>query len=113
MKYAEMSGLAAKEIQKKLTQLETDMFEASMKNSLGQLANPMEIRSHRRDIARLKTALTAKAGKAPLSKANREDRKAAGAKAAKTATAATPAKATAPQAKSKSAAKTKAAKGTK
>lgn len=61
MKYADISGLAAKEIQKKLTQLQNDVFEAKMKNSLGQLANPMEIRNNRRDIARLKTALAAKA----------------------------------------------------
>jgi large subunit ribosomal protein L29 len=60
MKYADISGLADKEIQKKVTQLQNDVFEAKMKNSLGQLANPMEIRNNRRDIARLKTAMAAK-----------------------------------------------------
>lgn len=63
MKYADISGLADKEIQKKVTQLQNDVFEAKMKNSLGQLANPMEIRNNRRDIARLKTAMAAKSAK--------------------------------------------------
>lgn len=94
MKYADISGLADKEIQKKMTQLQTEAFEAKMKNALGQLANPMEIRNNRRDLARLKTAMAAKSGKAPLSKASREDRQLAAQKA-----------------QLKSAAKPKAAKG--
>ncbi len=94
MNFKDISGLAAKEIQKKVTQLQVTVFEAKMKNSLGQLANPMEIRNNRRDIARLKTAMAAKSGKAPLSKASREDRQAATAKA-----------------KSNTAAKSKAVKG--
>ena len=58
-----------------------------MKNALGQLANPMEIRSNRRDLARLKTAMAANAAKsgasltARLSKASREDRQLAAQKA--------------------------------
>lgn len=94
MKYADVSGLAANEIQKRVTGLQTEVFEAKMKNSLGQLANPMEIRAKRRDIARLKTAAAAKAAKAPMSKASRADRQLAAQKA-----------------KSKTAAKSKAVKG--
>jgi large subunit ribosomal protein L29 len=81
MKYADISGLADKEIQKKIAQLQTEGFESKMKNSLGQLANPMEIRNNRRDLARLKTALAAKTAKAPLSKASRADRQLAASKA--------------------------------
>jgi large subunit ribosomal protein L29 len=81
MKYADISGLADKEIQKKITQLQTNAFEAKMKNALGQLANPMEIRTNRRDLARLKTAMAAKSAKTPLSKASREDRQLAALKA--------------------------------
>ena len=98
MKYADISGLADKEIQKKITQLQTESFEAKMKNALGQLANPMEIRNNRRDLARLKTAMAAKSAKAPLSKASREDRLAAAQK-------------TQLKAQSKTAAKSQAVKG--
>lgn len=60
MKYADLMGLSEKELLKKTGELRGEMFEARMKNALGQLANPMEIRSKRRDIARLKTALRVK-----------------------------------------------------
>lgn len=60
MKYADISGLSEKELLKKRTELREQLFEARMKNALGQLANPMVIRSARRDIARLQTALNAK-----------------------------------------------------
>ena len=85
MKYADISGLSEKELTKKSTELRTQMFEARMKNSLGQLANPMTIRESRRDIARLKTAATAKSGQAPVRKLTREIRLAAKTKAAATA----------------------------
>jgi large subunit ribosomal protein L29 len=100
MKYADISGLSAKDLAKKVTQVQTEVFEAKMKNSLGQLADPMVIRNHRRDIARLKTAVTAKAGKAPVLKMSREDRLALAAKNAK-----------AVKSGKKTAAKTKAVKG--
>ena len=77
MKYADISGLSGKDLNKKATEARATMFEARMKNSLGQLANPMTIREARRDIARLKTAAAAKSGKAPQRKMNRADRLAA------------------------------------
>ena len=61
MKYAEISGLAESELQKKTKELRSQMFESRMKNALGQLTNPMSIRSMRRDVARMQTALRAKA----------------------------------------------------
>ena len=64
MQYADISGLSQKELTKKSKELRTQMFEARMKNSLGQLTNPMSIRAARRDVARLKTAMAAKANKA-------------------------------------------------
>jgi len=60
VKYADISGLSETELNKKTTELRLQMFEARMKNSLGQLANPMSIREARRDIARMKTAAAAK-----------------------------------------------------
>lgn len=58
MFYAEISGLSAKEIVKKKKELQAEMFDARMKNSMGQLTNPMVIRTARKDIARLNTAMT-------------------------------------------------------
>jgi large subunit ribosomal protein L29 len=63
MKFAEIAGLSEKELKKKSVELRQQLFEARMKNALGQLANPMVIRQARRDIARLQTALRVKASK--------------------------------------------------
>lgn len=60
MKYEEVAGLTANELNKRKKDLRQQMFEARMKNALGQLTNPMEIRGLRRDIARLNTVLTKK-----------------------------------------------------
>lgn len=61
MNFDEISGLAVAELNKKKKELRQQLFDARMKNSLGQLTNPMEIRQLRRDIARLNTAVTANA----------------------------------------------------
>jgi large subunit ribosomal protein L29 len=60
MKYADMSGLSANDLRKKKKELQESLFEARMKNSLGQLTNPMTIRQMRRDVARLTMALNMK-----------------------------------------------------
>lgn len=59
MKYADIAGLTEKELVKRTKELRKEVFEARMKNALGQLANPMTIRWARRDVARLQTALNA------------------------------------------------------
>lgn len=61
MKYEELAGLSASELLKKKKDVRQQLFAARMKNALGQLTNPMEIRELRRDIARLNTAATAQA----------------------------------------------------
>ncbi|CAN5442552.1 hypothetical protein BH10BDE1_BH10BDE1_06190 [soil metagenome] len=58
MFYSEVSGLTVKELNKKKKELQTSMFDARMKNTLGQLPNQMVIRAARKDIARINTALT-------------------------------------------------------
>jgi large subunit ribosomal protein L29 len=63
MKFAEIEGLSEKELRKKSSEMRRELFEARMKNALGQLANPMVIRETRRNIARLQTALSKKAAK--------------------------------------------------
>ena len=62
MKYSDISGLAPIELLKKKNELSGQLFEARMKNSLGQLGNPMAIRHIRRDVARINTALKAAIG---------------------------------------------------
>lgn len=56
--FSDLVGLTEKDLLKKRKEIRTNLFEARMKNSMGQLANPMEIRVMRKDVARINTALT-------------------------------------------------------
>jgi large subunit ribosomal protein L29 len=60
MKSKEIKGYSVDELNKKLKELRADLFEARMKNELGQLGNPIDIRKVRRNVARVQTALTEK-----------------------------------------------------
>lgn len=60
MKYQDVKDLSPTELKKKKKALTQDLFEAKMKNTLGQLSNPLEIRGMRRDLARVNTALVQK-----------------------------------------------------
>lgn len=60
MKFEDVSGLSLEELRKKGTELRRSLFEMKMKNSLGQLGNPLEIRFTRRDIAKVETAISQK-----------------------------------------------------
>lgn len=60
MKFAEIRDLTVEELNKRQVQMREELFEARMKHSLGQLNNPLVIRQLRRDIARIKTTLSAK-----------------------------------------------------
>lgn len=59
MEYKEIVGLSPEEVRKRLIEERKELFDSRMKNSLGQLSNPMAIRKARRNIARLKTVVTA------------------------------------------------------
>jgi large subunit ribosomal protein L29 len=61
MKFTEVKDLTATELAKKQKAASADLFTLKMKNSLGQLANPIEIRDARRGIARIQTAISQKA----------------------------------------------------
>ncbi|MBY0453189.1 MAG: 50S ribosomal protein L29 [Bdellovibrionaceae bacterium] len=65
MKFTDVKELSTVEVNKKIRETKEKMFEARMKNSMGQMTNPVSIRGMRRDIARLKTVLTAKLRGAP------------------------------------------------
>jgi len=56
MKYKDIKSLDSKELKTKIQSLDKELFAARMKNPLGQLANPLQIRFLRRDIARMKMA---------------------------------------------------------
>ncbi len=58
-KYDDIKNLTTVELHKKLRETKQGMFEAKMKNAMGQLTNPIQIRDMRKDVARLRTALTA------------------------------------------------------
>ncbi len=60
MKYTDVKEMSVVELRKKRSSLKGELFEARMKNQLGQLGNPLEIRHIRKDLARLNTALVQK-----------------------------------------------------
>jgi len=60
MKYNDIKDLSLAELKKKKTQLTESLFTSKMKNTIGQLANPLEIRFVRKDLARINTAITQK-----------------------------------------------------
>jgi large subunit ribosomal protein L29 len=60
MKFKEIKDLSVDELNKKLKGLREEYFEMRMKNTLGQVGNPLQIRDARRNIARVKTSLTQK-----------------------------------------------------
>lgn len=60
MKFVEIKDLSVAELKKKRTTLSEELFQARIKNSIGQLSNPIEIRNLRRDIAKINTAIVKK-----------------------------------------------------
>lgn len=60
MKFQDVKDLSATELKKKKGTLTQEIFEAKMKNQLGQLGNPIVIRQLRKDLARVNTALVQK-----------------------------------------------------
>lgn len=55
MKISEVRRLSEDELQEKLQELKTELFNLRFQSATGQLENPMRIRTVRRDIARVKT----------------------------------------------------------
>ncbi len=63
MKFSEVENKSATELIKQKNELSTKLFDLKMKNTLGQLASPHQVRNMRRDIARINTALVRKAAR--------------------------------------------------
>lgn len=60
MKFQEIRDLTVEELRKRMASLREELFELKMKHSLGQANSPIEVRKKRRDLARIKTALSQK-----------------------------------------------------
>lgn len=63
MKAKEMSELSLVELKKKKVAMTKELFESQVKNSIGQLPNPLSIRKLRRNVARLNTFIARKAAR--------------------------------------------------
>jgi len=64
MKANELREKTAEELNTELLSLSREQFNLRMQQSTGQLARPHQMKRVRRDIARVKTVLNEKAGKA-------------------------------------------------
>jgi large subunit ribosomal protein L29 len=60
MKFADIENKNLKDLIKQKQDLVSQLFEMKMKNSLGQLTNPVQIRLVRKNIAQLNTAIVKK-----------------------------------------------------
>lgn len=58
MKMKDLRELTNEELQNRHDEMWTELFGMRIKHALGQLENPLRLRSLRRDIARTKTLLT-------------------------------------------------------
>ena len=60
----EISGLGAKELSSKVRELEDHIFQLRMQSKTGQLASSAMMKLARKEMARVKTAITAKSNRA-------------------------------------------------
>ncbi len=63
VKFSDIENKSAAELIKQKNELSTKLFDMKMKNSLGQLSSPHQVRTVRRNIARINTALVRKAAR--------------------------------------------------
>ena len=62
LKYAELQSLEASQIEKQIEENQSRLTALSFQKSIGQLENHAQIPVLRRDIARMRTALSARKG---------------------------------------------------
>jgi large subunit ribosomal protein L29 len=65
MKASEVRAKGGEELQEQLLQLRKEQFNLRFQKATGQLENTSRVRTVRRDIARIKTILAARAAAAP------------------------------------------------
>ena len=63
MKANEFKGMTDVELQKKLQDLKSELFNLRFRHASGQLENPLAIRNCKRDIARVNTEIRARKAK--------------------------------------------------
>jgi len=59
MKYSDLAGKSAAELQAMLKEKKTELFTLKIKQKMMQLQNTSELKVAKKDIARINTALTA------------------------------------------------------
>ena len=64
MKANELKGMTDVELDKKLKELKSELFNLRFRHASGQLENPLTIRLCKRDIARVNTEIRARQAKA-------------------------------------------------
>ncbi len=64
MKATELHNMSETELNKKLKELKSELFNLRFRHASGQLENPLSIRNCKRDIARVNTELRARELKA-------------------------------------------------
>lgn len=57
MKVSELRELTREELERRLTEMRSELFKLKLRRSAEQLPNPLRIRSLRRDVARCLTVL--------------------------------------------------------
>lgn len=60
MKATELRALSAQDLNKKLADLKTELFNLRFQHAVNQLDNPMRLAEVKKDIARVKTVLKEK-----------------------------------------------------
>lgn len=60
MKATEARNLSISELNKKLSDLKSELFNLRFQHAINQLENPMRIKAVKNDIARIKTVITEK-----------------------------------------------------
>ncbi len=63
MKFSDVENKTVTDLVKQKAELTTRLFDMKMKNTLGQLSTPHQIRTVRRDIAKINTAIVRKAAR--------------------------------------------------
>ncbi len=64
MKGNELKGMTDVELEKKLQELKSELFNLRFRHASGQLENPVSIRTCKRDIARVNTEIRARQARA-------------------------------------------------
>lgn len=60
MKAAEIRELSSAELDQKLSDLKSELFNLRFQHAINQLENPMRIKAVKKDIARVKTIIRAR-----------------------------------------------------